>query len=280
MGDTRFRAWAAPTIGAPDGVESGRRRYRVDLSATVSPWRGGPPIVGGSRVLMPGPGDVAAVSPGAIRRRVPPPGRADAEGEYFAYIDFVSPDFPWRYASAHPGAGDDMSPWVALVAGADGTEVGVDAGGRGWISAAVTSRFPLSLAGRWAHVHERRGPSGWQVEASRLVCPRDFPDDADCLAMVVPLWRDDGTTPAWQAGLPAAALPVLHAWRFHTNAAGTFTSLARALAPMPNPPGLGRTSVEADVAGTLDRAEALGLLGPLDVLDPEGGSTARRWSST
>ena len=68
-----------------------------------------------------------------------------------------------------------MSPWVALVAGADGTEVGVDAGGRGWISAAVTSQLP-SVAG-WSMGPRARAPvpSGWQVEASRLSAPASFP---------------------------------------------------------------------------------------------------------
>ena len=207
---------------------------------------------------------------------MPRPGHADAEGEYYPYIDFRDADFPWRYSPAHPGADDAMRPWIALVAGGEGTEVGIDAVGRGWVSAAVTQQLPLDRAGRWAHVHERLGPSGWQPEASRLLCPRELPDDADCLAIVVPLFREDGATPSWVAGQSAVDLQVLHAWRFHTNAAGTFTSLARALAPTTNPPGLGATTVEVEFDGRPDSANVFGLLGPLDTLQPDGWSDQAR----
>ncbi len=268
--DTRFRAWTAPSIGQEDGTESGRRRIRLELQATVTSPAGAQGVSGGGRVLLPGPGDVAAITPSAIRRVVPRAGHPDAEGEYYAYIDFVAADLPWRYSPAHPGADDAMLPWIALIAGAEGTEVGLDARGRGWVSAAVTQQLPRGRAGRWAHVHERLGPAGWRTEASRLLCPRTLPDDADCLAMVVPMFRDDGTTHSWTAGQAAFDLPVLHMWRFHTNAAGTFTSLARALVPTKNPPGLGTTSISVEFDGESDTATVFGLLGPLETPDPGG----------
>ena len=40
-------------------------------------------------------------------------------------------------------------------------------------------------------------------------------------------------------------LPVLYAWRFRTNEAGTFRSLVEALCPLPIPAGLGVTTVSA-----------------------------------
>ncbi len=90
----------------------------------------------------------------------------------------------------------------------------------------------------------------------------------------MPRFRETGggLADAWQPGQPAIGLPVLHSWRFHTNAAGTFTSLAKALAPIANPPGLGIASVAVDTGAGVARADALGLLGPLALPDPGGWS--------
>lgn len=272
--DTRFLAWTAPTIGAADGTEGGRRRARLTLTGSITAAGSSIPVVGGPHVLLPGPADVAAITRSAIRRVRPLPGRADADGEYYPYVDFVDADLPWRYAPEHPGAEDAMGPWLALVAGAEGIDVGIDAAGRAWVSASVTQQLPLANSRLWSHVHERLGTAGWRLEASRLLCPLELRDDADCLAILVPRFRETGggLADAWQPGQPTLGLPVLHSWRFHTNAAGTFTSLAKALAPIANPPGLGVASVAVDTGAGLERADALGLLGPLAMPDPGGWS--------
>lgn len=272
--DTRFLAWTAPTIGAPDGTERGRRRARLALTGTVTAAGATTPVSGGPQVLLPGPADVAAITRAAIRRVRPLAGRADADAEYYPYIDFVDVDLPWRYSPKHPGADDAMEPWLLLVAGAEGIDVGIDAAGRAWVSSSVTQRLALAKSRLWGHVHQRRSGADWRPEASRLLCPLELRDDADCLAILVPRYREapGGLIDAWQPGQPALGLTVLHSWRFHTNAAGTFTSLAKALAPIANPPGLGIASVIIDTGAGLERAAALGLLGPLAMPDPGGWS--------
>ena len=54
----------------------------------------------GPQVRLRGPGDVLALNPSEIKRRVPEPGSVDAETNYFCAVEFFAPDLPWRYTPA------------------------------------------------------------------------------------------------------------------------------------------------------------------------------------
>lgn len=272
--DTAFRAWARPGIPGDQDVRGGaRRRVRFELEGSVVPTGPFDEVDEQVEVEFPGPADVEGLTRRAIRRVSPPSGSGDAEGEFCAYVDLVASDLPWRYTGATVGGHDSLPPWLAVIAGAEGTELGLDLAGRAWMSASVTSELDPSLAATWAHVHHHllgTPPDGEeQFQAARVLCPRRLPDNAACLAVVVPVYGRDGVQPRWQAGTFASGLPVLHAWRFHTNEAGTFLDLVADLQPGPIPDGLGVATVAADTTGGgRATAAAFGLLAPIGVTSP------------
>ncbi|MGW5220857.1 hypothetical protein ACWEQA_23615 [Nocardia sp. NPDC004085] len=268
--DTEFRSWALPSIpGAIDIRDgaAGRRRQRLTLAAQVKDLAGNPigdPLADGPVVELPGPGDVSVLMPVSIRRVWPPDGCGDADGEYCTYADVVAADLPWRYTVPADG---EIRPWLALVAGAEGTEVGIDASGRAWISGALTKKLPPTLAAHWSHVHYHLDPGGRRFEAARILCLRALPDTADCLAVVVPLYQPNGNA-WWTATSSAYGIPVVHAWRFRTNESGTFRSLVEALKPGPIPDRLGLATLTTSVTGQPAAAWAFGLLAPIGANDP------------
>ena len=63
------------------------------------------------------PGDITGVNSDAIMRVAPKEGSDDFSIQFFPYIEFWEPDFPWRYTPAHPTAdGKKLRPWLALLA--------------------------------------------------------------------------------------------------------------------------------------------------------------------
>lgn len=272
--DTLFRAWQRPTVGS-DATEQGtglRRRLKLKLGAalSVSPNDGTDLTDVGPSVALPGPHDVVALGPRAIKRLYPPDGSGDAEGEYCAYLDLSAEDLAWRYTSAPIEAHDSLKPWLAVIAGEEGRELGLDAAGRAWLNRKLTGELDPARSGAWAHVHVHLEPDD-PFEASRVLCLRSLPDNANCLAVVVPLYRlvDDRLEHSWKAGSFAGNLPVLKSWRFRTNEAGTFRDLAAALRVGKIPSGLGVTKVSTDlVAGQVLTASAFGLLAPIGVPSP------------
>ena len=51
-----------------------------------------------------GPGDVVSIDRAQIARIEPEPGLRGFESNYFPFVEFVDPDFPWRYSlDAGPG---------------------------------------------------------------------------------------------------------------------------------------------------------------------------------
>lgn len=61
-----------------------------------------------------GPGDVLSVSPSAVMKVNPAPDSDTFPMQYFPYLEFWEPDFPWRYTPAAPD-GNKLRPWLALV---------------------------------------------------------------------------------------------------------------------------------------------------------------------
>ena len=65
-------------------------------------------------ITIRGPGDVVGISPASIARTDPVKGTTDFEPNYFPFVEFIDPDFPWRYSI---DSDDDtkMTPWIALI---------------------------------------------------------------------------------------------------------------------------------------------------------------------
>ena len=61
-----------------------------------------------------GPADVSSISPAAILKCRPVAGSQDFPPEYFPYIEFREPDFPWRYTPAMV-MDNKITPWLALI---------------------------------------------------------------------------------------------------------------------------------------------------------------------
>ena len=61
-----------------------------------------------------GPADVSSISPAAVLKCRPAAGSSDFPAQYFPYIEFREPDFPWRFTPAKI-KDDKLTPWLALV---------------------------------------------------------------------------------------------------------------------------------------------------------------------
>ena len=66
-------------------------------------------------VLLYGPGDVTSVRSSAVSLRHPAAGSKDFPCDYFPYVEFWEPDFPWRYTPARATADGRLRPWLALL---------------------------------------------------------------------------------------------------------------------------------------------------------------------
>ncbi|MCP4403231.1 MAG: hypothetical protein GY801_38725 [bacterium] len=219
----------------------------------------------GSQVLtLRGPGDILGISRNMIARVEPPPRTHDFEPNYFPFVEFVDPDFPWRYsldtvvASSHK-----VHPWLSLIVlsaeeidemSNDNIEV---------ISLLEDRRQFLSVLGKYlpkleeawatAHVHfsglnqsaaafiESR-PAG---HCSRLFCFRRLAAESNYTAFLVPNYKiavqaafglDPGGTGKNKAWLNPGdsdiiKLPIYFSWSFSTSEFGDFEYLARNLKP-------------------------------------------------
>ena len=212
-----------------------------------------------------GPGDVLGFSEHAVARTEPREHVRDFEPNYLASIDFVDPDFPWRYSPLAAGADGKLTPWIALIV-LEQSEFKVASEGQKGSPAAILVKAgclpDLSAAALWAHV-QLTGNDGVSVDAkahaaalgdaeasapervlSRLICPRRLKPATAYYAFVVPSFKlgcvaarvaeagsgDKAVTPAWAAGA-AATLPCYYSWEFSTGQRGDFEYLVRLLKP-------------------------------------------------
>src|SRR5688572_21714137 len=95
---TRFLPWVRRTAIPGDSLvvrASGR-----DVSVPISQY---------------GPGDVAGIAPGQIRRRDPLPGSLSMSPNLLPSVEFNSADFPWSVTPGAPNASGQLQPWLALI---------------------------------------------------------------------------------------------------------------------------------------------------------------------
>ncbi len=221
------------------------------------------------------PGEITGIDPSLVVRRDPAPGTQDAEGNYFALIEFTAPDLPWRYTPAK-AARERLQPWIALVVveERDGVHLDVPGGGRLpvlTVDDADRELPDLAQCWAWAHVqavHELAGGVAAALAAdpsafrSRLLCPRRLTADRRWLACVVPTFNSGrraglgqpagiGADPvlAWDAAGGEVVLPVYYSWRFRTGEQGDFESLVRRLAPRELGPEVGQRDLDLSAPG-------------------------------
>ncbi|MEZ5911400.1 MAG: hypothetical protein R3D84_03520 [Paracoccaceae bacterium] len=138
-----------------------------------------------------GPGDVTGINPTEIARFEPEAGGDAFEPDYFPFVEFKSPDLPWRFSlhDAGPPSADGatrVNPWLVLIAlrGDEFQQLGQGSAPcrRIRVTDAMASLPPL--ADRWAFAHVQmntRDDAAVALAAladrpalgfSRLLCPR------------------------------------------------------------------------------------------------------------
>lgn len=91
-------------------------RPEILLTAEFLAQQGGTSfnIIHEKTVKFVGPSDIAGVSEKIVMKAVPDPSTTTFPRQYFPYVEFYEPDFPWRYSPAAHNE-DKLRPWVALV---------------------------------------------------------------------------------------------------------------------------------------------------------------------
>ena len=100
-----LRTGLAGGIRRPDGDATIAPRPAVDVSVVISAAGEARPV--GATLSLFGPGEVAALDPGAVIRVAPKPGELNAEPNEFPMLEFGEPDLPWRFTPASAGPGHD-----------------------------------------------------------------------------------------------------------------------------------------------------------------------------
>ncbi|MEO0485141.1 MAG: hypothetical protein AAF092_04435 [Pseudomonadota bacterium] len=224
-----------------------------------------------------GPADVIGLRPETIRATYPPHLSRGAEPTFCVHVDFHDADLPWRYTAEIAGQNGALRPWFVLLVGAEGTwgeAASGDIALQGQIAqvqARALDAHPPSAAARWAHVQEIVPENGvedrGQGRISRLLSPRPLRPEADYLAVIVPLFGEDGA-PRWSdAGNTAMELPVYHHWRFRTAKAGDFRELAQRLKPQRAGPDMGGAPLRYVTDDGPEAFRARGAMGPIGSQD-------------
>ena len=222
-----------------------------------------------------GPGDVIAVNPAQIARVEPEPGLRGFEPNYFPFIEFVDPDFPWRY-SLDGGEGRQKTPWIALIALAPEEFEFIDQAAplpRIRVASAKASLPDLAQSWAFAHVQVKL-PDDGSMNAeqalaadaangfARMFCCRKLKPRSAYFVFLVPAYKAgvlagidsrDAAVPAtafaWNAtAAEAVDLPVYYQTRFSTDAQQDIELLVRQLR--------GLKADQAGEPGAPDRASA------------------------
>lgn len=166
-----------------------------------------------------GPGEVEGIDPRVILRTYPEPNAGNVEPNYFPFVEFDQPDFPWRYTpeaptSEAPPVADRLPPWLCLIV-LDETEIsafpapsegnqGNQAGQLPILN--VQNKFLPDLDQSWAWAHVQISAMGDDEPASeksildiiekepervlsRLMCPRYLIPRKRYTAFLVPAYE-------------------------------------------------------------------------------------------
>jgi hypothetical protein len=241
-GEVTFVGWRRAHVAETGSVTPlGRLKTSVPISVTVRRLDGGAESAAADVPLeLLGPGDVAALAPGALRTVIPHPGSTGFETTHCPYVELVPADLPWRYTPAANEAGGGVRPWLVLVVGGD-NEVALLPSGRVRLEGALTADYDLAGSAAWAHLQV--DASG--TELGRILSLRKLGDsDGQArrwTAALVPAFDAAGAA-AWTPG-QSVEVPCFHSWSFWTaDDALDFKAMAVALHPQ-RPDGLGVVDV-------------------------------------
>jgi len=178
---------------------------------------------GNAALFLYGPGDVLAFDTRHIVRTEPADGTASFEANYFAGIEFDSPDIPWLFTPAQAGtpasgiAQGGLRPWLVLIvlSSADHYTLTKASSSQSldYLSLSNAPQVLPDLADSWAWAHTQlTGPIGSDTLSSlvtnspqrlisRLLCPRALVPDTQYTAFLVPAFAM-GAKAALPATLP------------------------------------------------------------------------------
>jgi hypothetical protein len=214
-------------------------------------------------IALRGPGDVIGISESMIARREPVPNTVDFEPNYFPFIEFMDPDFLWRYSLTPLKNGEESKaePWLSLIVLSDDemvemAEESIEAiaplNGKQLFLSVRTKYLPdpnLSWANAHVQLSGLTGSIGPFIEnnpsahCSRIFCMRKLQPEKRYVAFLVPNYAaavqaafglstaDTTDAKAWSSENSDAVvkLPIYSHWTFNTSEQGDFETLARAL---------------------------------------------------
>lgn len=225
-----------------------------------------------------GPGDVTGIDAREIIRTEPQHLMANFEPNYFPFVEFDHPDFPWMFTPAIAGAAGTLQPWLCLVVvPRDAANIVVDTKKPLPVLDCPVKELPdLSEAWAWAHAQVARTASvpnmndalGRQDRnLSRLLCPRRLDPVTRYYACLVPTYdvgrkaglgdtftkdEEKALALAWAPATDPQKrinLPMYHHWEFSTGVEGDFEALARRLQPQDLPENVGVNEVDVSNPG-------------------------------
>lgn len=243
-----------------------------------------------NNVYLRAPGDIVGFDARVVLRTDPKAGVGDFEANYFPTVDFVAPDFPWRYTPVAE-TGVRLRPWLTLIVLKDGEFTSSGASGQSLATITVKSGnltldqlLPnLEEAWAWAHVQitdalddatiidfasaadlQQLLEGRPELAISRVVCPRRLEDNTGYTGFLVPTFEAGrraglgmateqirGDELAWLGNATEVDLPVYFRWEFRTGARGDFEFLVRALQPYPIPGSVGLRDVDVGHPGPM-----------------------------
>ncbi|WP_299690050.1 hypothetical protein [uncultured Tateyamaria sp.] len=250
-----FRFFPNLQLGAVAGAqveEDGRLRAEYGVQITSPDGDEGSAVPVSARFR--GPGDVIGINDTEIARFEPVAGITDFEPDYFPFVEFRSPDLPWRFSLGNGWQSDtsqpieNIAPWIVLIALTDDE---FERLGRGTApcNKVLVYNPATSLPdpeGRWADAHVQMNSAASETAAaaalrsnpdsgfSRLICPRRLKPLTRYSLFIVPAYESgrkaglgldplqqpsDPTDPAWSvaADSPPVTLPYYASSSFRTD---------------------------------------------------------------
>lgn len=207
------------------------------------------------KVRVYGPGDVTGFDARQVIRTEPQHLTSDFEPNYFPFIEFDRPDFPWMFTPAKANDNEQLRPWICLVVvekGEDNLKVDPSQPLPVLKADAKTELPDLSESWAWAHA-QVSGSTTTDLDnvlaknpertLSRLLAPLKLQPNTSYYACVIPTFEigrkvglgeavkdgerepDEFLKRAWEGNTVEIELPVYYHWEFATGAAGDFESL-------------------------------------------------------
>jgi hypothetical protein len=275
-----FLPWAKTGLGTfitnnEQDLQGPQAKIHVQLSVrrfdkSNNPWPGDEPI--SKDFLLYGPSDIIGILNSVITRISPKANDQDVEPNYFPFIEFSQPDFPWRYTPAVASGAQPsgrLSPWISLIVLKEQefvrstTKPGLLP--QIVINDPVSSLPDLEQSWGWAHTQITQQIQDTETlretlasephkMTSRILALRKLEPNSHYVAFLVPTFevgrlaglglqvdgRIKGTSFAWRvSGSPSEIsptqhiLPVYYQWQFSTSIQGEdFESLVRKLEPL------------------------------------------------